>query len=617
MTAAAQNVNSDAPSRTWDDVKIEALEARLKASGVTLPASPDADEMNGVTKTLSAHDPSLLVLLLGAVVEPLPGNAADRMEKSAAKAARVQKMKKAPGKMLSSSNHKGREKPDGKLIKWVVGGALAAGAIGFILFSPSGGAPAAVVKTAPGSAGAGAAPPGPGSTGALQPGGAPGVTVPAAGQQPAAPVSASGLVGANPPLPSPVAALNTVMTSPVGSSMPGPVSGGVASLPPVPAPVSPASMPVPPRTLQPPARLTYGTPRLLSISNPAAARENRVVSSAGVSQAPVSAGIVAKSALVASRVVAASPVSAGASAQGLSRQTQGQVGQAESPSAQSGIVSAASGRAAVPGTVREGLVSAASSQGAPGDTRAAGLVGVSQTPAETGAPSGMGAPSTAGLVSIAHQGQPLSEPAPGAASGQAATVMGAAPALSIPASPYSMGSQLKAVINIGALFASPVGDSGQGSVLQGQDQQLVYATAEDGSAWRGTPRLLSSGRIGVSFDRVMVKGAVLRVLADATDDSGLPGVAAQSRTDSPKAASELFQALLSGARTFAQASLQGDTSITSSGTIVNQSARPNFWVTLGGALAGSLSLPSPRITQLDVITLSKGTPIVLVVRGEE
>jgi hypothetical protein len=179
-----------------------------------------------------------------------------------------------------------------------------------------------------------------------------------------------------------------------------------------------------------------------------------------------------------------------------------------------------------------------------------------------------------------------------------------------------MGKQIKAVTDTGALFASVVGSDNSG-VINGEDAQLVYATAEDGSVWRGAPRLLTSGRIGLTFDRVLVKGQTMKVTADATDSTGLPGVQAESHTDSPKIASELFQSLLSGARSFAQASLQGDTSITANGTIVSASAKPNFWVTLGGALAGSLSLPSARVTQVNVTSLPKGTQILLVVRGDQ
>ncbi|GGR09767.1 hypothetical protein GCM10008957_23160 [Deinococcus ruber] len=296
-----------------------------------------------------------------------------------------------------------------------------------------------------------------------------------------------------------------------------------------------------------------------------------------------------------------------------------------------GIVQQSTAAAPTTTPVRQGLVSlAAPQQTQDGTAPSAGLI--SRT-ADTAAPATAGglhvqsssdsvssATRTAGGL-VALSGTPQESAGTTAAQPaqvppqQAATVLGA-PVASAPTSPYPMGSMLKATINNGVLFATVEGTTTQG-VLSGQDQQYVYATAEDGSVWRGTPRLLSSGRIGVTFDRALVKGVTLNTTADATDDSGLPGIKAESHTDTPKLAAQAFQALLSGAKSFAQTSLQGETSITANGTIVSSAAKPNFWVTLGGALAGSLSLPSPQITQVDVTSLAKGTPVVLVMRGEE
>ena len=358
---------------------------------------------------------------------------------------------------------------------------------------------------------------------------------------------------------------------------------------------------------------------------------NRVVQSVpveqqGVAVNPARSGVMASSApaVPPSRLLSSAPPE-----QAPTPSTGGLVSQGQASAPQAALGQGMSQQSA-PSAGRSGLVAMGSGSETDAANRPSqGLVSATGGTGNTTALQGNAADSSSGrggLVSLAsansasgmgsQQGAAPAAAPVADATPQAATVLGgAAPAAAVPESPYAMGKQIKAVMDTGALFAS-VSGSAETGVINGEDAQLVYATAEDGSVWRGTPRLLNSGRIGVTFDRVLIKGQPMKVLADATDGTGLPGVMAESHTDSPKLASELFQAALSGARSFAQASLQGNSSITANGTIVSESAKPNFWVTLGGALAGSLSLPSPRITQVNVTSLPKGTQIMLVIRGE-
>jgi hypothetical protein len=679
MPSAPNNLNDDALPRVWDAVKLEPLEERLQAAGITkLPDSPDAPEMEDIRTALSTADPELLALLSACISKSLSSDAVTKLAGPAERAAKSQALKGVPKAMMSSLNHKNRSQVDKNKFLIIGGTVTAVLVIGFIFYSPSSAQTTGTAVT--GQAGSGSAAgtaPGsaiPGGTavaGTAQPAASTGTAVTPASTDPAgtplsyggtalppAPVTTS-LPAVSPsaevatpqvaaaPAPSPYVPQQVTSVAPApyipqqvaptpargGSQAVNTPSGRTGAVPAVPARVPLMALQVPPRIAEAPRRV-------VAMSAPLQ-RTNRVVQSSpaeqqGATVSPARSGVMASSApavapsrLMSSAAQADVPatgrlVSQGQASAPQAAPAQGLSQQSVSPSGRSGLVAMGTGSAGETPVQDSGLVSAAGgTREAP--AQSAGLVSAAGGSGGGTALQGAAADSgRGGLVSAASssrsgglsQDQGTADAAPSAAP-QATVLGGAAPVPAVPDSPYVMGKQIKAVTDTGALFASVVGDSGNGAgVINGEDAQLVYATAEDGSVWRGAPRLLTSGRIGLTFDRVLVKGQAMKVLADATDSTGLPGVQAESHTDSPKIASELFQSLLSGARSFAQASLQGDTSITANGTIVSASAKPNFWVTLGGALAGSLSLPSARVTQVNVTSLPKGTQIMLVVRGE-
>ncbi len=648
---APNDLNADAAPRAWDTVKLEPLEQRLQAAGITtLPPSPDAPEMGDIRVALGNSDPELLTLLTACISRPLSSEAVTKLAGPAERAAKAQALKGAPRAFMSSLNHKNRSQIDRNRFLWIGGGAAAIIAAFFIFYTPSSQAtPSAGTAAKAGQVGPGL---GAGTAGSGQAGG---TTLAGTTAQPAAAGTAVRSASTDPAgvTVAPGGAVSVPLPAQVTATLPAPVSSSGMVTPqvaaaPAPTPYVPQQVtPVPvrgsdARAYTPSSRTGTGTavparvplmalqvppraeaPRHLVALSAPLQRANRVVQSVpaeqqGAAVNPARSGVMASSAPATPSRLSSSAGQVPAPVSGLVSQgqastpqatlTQGMSQQSAPSAGRSGLVAMGSGGEA-PARASQGLVSAAGGTG--GETALQGKAADSSS-GRLGLVSLAPAASSSGMTG---QSQNQGMDAPAAAAPQAATVLGGAPAPAVPESPYAMGRQIKAVTDTGALFASVVGNDSAG-VINGEDAQLIYATAEDGSVWRGTPRLLTSGRIGVTFARVLIKGQAMKVLADATDGTGLPGVQAESHTDSPKLASELFQSALSGVRSFAQASLQGDSSITSNGTIVSQAAKPNFWVTLGGALAGSLSLPSARITQVNVTSLPKGTQMMLVIRGE-
>ncbi|MFC6663629.1 hypothetical protein [Deinococcus multiflagellatus] len=197
-----------------------------------------------------------------------------------------------------------------------------------------------------------------------------------------------------------------------------------------------------------------------------------------------------------------------------------------------------------------------------------------------------------------------------AAAGVTAQAAATTPAPSAPASPYRMGDVVSGTLMTG-LALTPQSGSGNGA------GQIVYVQGEDGSRWRGTATLLAPGRVAITFDRVLKGDVVYPVQGDAvgTDAARLPGLPANTRRESPAAAAQLLQAVAAGLKTFAEQSARGSTTVTA-GTVVTSSPKPNFWVTVGGAVAGALTPAAPTVTTIEITVVDAGAPVAIAVRGQ-
>lgn len=189
-----------------------------------------------------------------------------------------------------------------------------------------------------------------------------------------------------------------------------------------------------------------------------------------------------------------------------------------------------------------------------------------------------------------------------------------------PALPYRMGDMVNGQLLTGVAVVRPMqGQSSLSTQNNAQAQkQTVYVQTEDGNRWRGTATLGSGGRIAIEFDRVLIGNTEYPVVAEAVgvDKARLPGLQAEVRRESPDAASSILQAVANGVKTFAEQSARGNTTVTTNGTVVTNNPRPNFWVTVGGAVAGAFTPNTPTVTMVDVILAEAGAPLAIVVRGQ-
>lgn len=134
----------------------------------------------------------------------------------------------------------------------------------------------------------------------------------------------------------------------------------------------------------------------------------------------------------------------------------------------------------------------------------------------------------------------------------------------------------------------------------------VWARSEDGAAWRGVATLEErSGRITLKFDRVMVGANQFTLNAYAEGQDG-PGVGGRVKSVAPNAAQAAMQALLGGVQSFAQSQAASSTTITNTGLVVQQQRPQNFWLALGGALAGAFTIPDSKVSVTPLGQLSVG-----------
>lgn len=190
----------------------------------------------------------------------------------------------------------------------------------------------------------------------------------------------------------------------------------------------------------------------------------------------------------------------------------------------------------------------------------------------------------------------------------------------VPALPYRMGDMVGGQLLTGVAMVQPVQGQTSLSTQNGSQaqKQTVYVQTEDSNRWRGTATLVSGGRIAIVFDRVLIGNTEYPVDAEAVgvDKARLPGIQAVVRRESPDAASSILQALANGVKTFAEQSARGNTTVTTNGTVVTNNPRPNFWVTVGGAVAGVFTPSTPSVTMVDLVLVEAGAPLAIVVRGQ-
>lgn len=654
--AAPGPVPARPAGRTYDHAKIEALEGELSKLGVTLPATPDDPAFEHLVAELGATNPDLSRRLSAAVADELSVDARSRFTTMSKRGDRKNRLARNATSAMRTTNHKGRQQINPAVVKGAGVLLVAVFGVWFIFFTGEGEKPAentattnasGVTATTPGSAttdpaspGAAAGPPTPATPAgtrtvpaaqpALNPDGTSNsATSPAeaAGGQPAAPVTPVQVNNASPPIPTDVDN-GTDVGSAAYPSTPDPVVVPVATTP---QPVAVRSAPTPtPQDIET-LRALYGDG---TSGTPATPRAAPVTPRPGTVPAPTTVTVTPARPASTLQVVSAP---AGAQT-GAATAATAPAGRTAPPPATLMAVSAPA--RPVPGPARGGATLATqSAPAAPAPTSAArpGLV-TNTAPARAPQPAAPEVTYRAVLVTQTGAAQPAPATTPpvastntgmyGSSAQRPATAQASAPATlgglpgsapRAPALPYRMGDLVTGQLLTGVAFIQPVGgQASMGSQQAANAQKLtVYVQTEDGNRWKGEARLSGGGRIGITFDRVLIGNTEYPIQAEAvgSDKARLPGLQASVRREAPDAANSILQALAGGVKTFAQQSAQGTTTAMPNGTIVTNNPRPNFWVTLGGAVASAYAPGTPTITQVDLVYLDAAAPLAIAIRG--
>ncbi|MBZ9714438.1 hypothetical protein [Deinococcus multiflagellatus] len=624
----------DAPPRSgriFDTGRLEALEPELQKYNVEVPSSPDDPAFETVLAQLGASHPDLARQLAAAVTDELGDQARAKFQQAATRGDRKNLLARKASSAVKTTNHKGRPQFNPLAFK-IIGGVVFLGVIAGILLAPVPETDTAKEATTanlgepplppdgtetgnqPGNAEGGTSPTTPGNGGtptpaesitpAPSPPGSTGLAVDANGR----PLSSGASSGA----PTSPTSLNTTETPlppvPTDADLsPEPTSAPEAFIAaPTPLPVSARPVQVD-RTPQP----TAADLAVLQALTGQPATGQRAPTATEGQPVRVEPRTPPTLLTVATPAPAAAPPAPAAGAAGGLKAVSTPAPAPAARAAPTLVSQAAPAQAAAPAPTRGTLVQVAGAAPPPAAPRSAAALAVVSggAPASTRGGSGLGhvtappAPESAAATSSGVRGM-------SAAAGVTAQAAATTPAPSAPASPYRMGDVVSGTLMTG-LALTPQSGSGNGA------GQIVYVQGEDGSRWRGTATLLAPGRVAITFDRVLKGDVVYPVQGDAvgTDAARLPGLPANTRRESPAAAAQLLQAVAAGLKTFAEQSARGSTTVTA-GTVVTSSPKPNFWVTVGGAVAGALTPAAPTVTTIEITVVDAGAPVAIAVRGQ-
>lgn len=525
------------------------------------------------------------------------------------------------------------------LTLWLLGGAAVGGLLLFTAFAPE------TPRTAETAQAGTSAETQPAATGTPQP-------QVSAGQDAGSLPTSTVPITPVPITPAPTPAATTTVTAdpaPITASDPAPITPPYSSYP-VPAAITPAPMPVTPSypvpapvrlttpvtlptvtastpptpivaarmpaaSVKPPspavtARVPAGTPQVRVGSPSAAPSQAAQTAATPPVAAPTSTALFAQASGEAPATPRAGLVSQFPQESRPASVAAGLVGGQQSGATLPGLVSA-QGAGTSTGGPAGGLVS--SGQGVGGSSSSGGLVFASASALGVDAADLISAPSSsapaaaqpaadAGTFAVSDssaapantlaQGGPAQTPAQNAGQTSAQN----APGLSAAALPYRPGDVVDVKLDTGVI------------VYPGATHP-VWARGADGGVWRGVASLDdASGRVQISFNAVMRENATWPVSAYAESSDGA-GIGNHVKTVSKDAARAALSGLLSGAVDFVKSQAQASTAYGGGGLVV-QSQRPqNFWLAVGGGVAGAFVVPDIKAQNVQLAQLARGEAI--------